>query len=783
MISGRYHHGSAGTQNAHLVVGGTPDSYNTEEFDGSTWSTANANITSIVKGTAMGTQNDAMAGGNSTVWSLYNGTTWTAAASLSTNSDYGRGASGGGSAAGFITGDYHPNTTGNTYNWYGAAAVTASITKFNTKTFETEEITITGSAVKIPVFSSTFNVDTKHYGSFDPRTARTALTASYDDEYLGADTVGQLFVTDDGRLNFTYPTASVGYNPDSIQSGSYGSWATGPSVIYRSSLIAGSGSPNAFLGASGRAPAVPNGNDATQEFNGGVWALGSRMIESSRAGARSAGTQNSAVVFGDQGGPTNGVEEYNGTTWAAGGSLINGGNSMAAGGTSANSAVSSGGSGSPDRCDCTEHYDGAAWSAGGAVPSPYGDAGGGGTENAHISNAGNEGSPTVKSDTTRFYNGVNWSLGPDMTLARNALTTAGSQNAAVTFGGRANAPINHTGHTEEWNGTTWSNSGAMSIARYQMNSHTGGSPAGALAAGGDVGASPYTSFHTEEYFGGTFHGTISAWGSGGNLITGRAGAGRAGGQTSALAAGGSTDPAAVTCTEHYDGSVWAAGGALSPAKRLLGGAGSQNAAITAGGASPMGLTADIYNGYVWSEVGNLIQATQSTLLGTQNSALIVSGSANGTQEFNGSTWSAGGALINTRASMAADGSQNSAFAAGGWVPGDSALTEHYDGSSWSAGGNMITARGYNTGVGSQNSALAFGGGHPTKRTCTEFYDGVAWSETGAALGTAVQNNLAAGDSSAALAAGGYPVITTTQEYNRTHSGAPYLLTKKIKVQE
>ena len=35
------------------------------------------------------------------------------------------------------------------------------ISKFDTKTFETEEITITGSAVKIPVFSSDFNVDSR----------------------------------------------------------------------------------------------------------------------------------------------------------------------------------------------------------------------------------------------------------------------------------------------------------------------------------------------------------------------------------------------------------------------------------------------------------------------------------------------------------------------------------------------------------------------------------------------------------------------------------------------
>jgi hypothetical protein len=53
---------------------------------------------------------------------------------------------------------------------------------------------------------------------------------------------------------------------------------------------------------------------------------------------------------------------------------------------------------------------------------------------------------------------------------------------------------------------------------------------------------------------------------------------------------------------------------------------------------------------------------------------------------------------------------------------------------------MITARICPAGVGSQQAALAVGGGTPVEQTCTE-------------------------------------------EYQKTHSGKPYLLTKKIKVQE
>jgi len=52
-------------------------------------------------------------------------------------------------------------------------------------------------------------------------------------------------------------------------------------------------------------------------------------------------------------------------------------------------------------------------------------------------------------------------------------------------------------------------------------------------------------------------------------------------------------------------------------------------------------------------------------------------------------------------------------------------TEEYNGTLWSIGNAMITARGYLGGVGTQTSALAFGGtcaGSPnTAGSCTEEY--------------------------------------------------------------
>jgi hypothetical protein len=786
MITGRDKHGSAGTQNAHLVVGGSPDSNSTEEYNGSTWATSTASPVSVVKGTAMGSQNDAMAGGNSAVWILYNGTTWTAAASLSTNSDYGRGGSGGGSAAGFITGDYNPNTTGNTYNWYGAAAVTASISKFNTKTFQTEEITITGSAVKIPVFSSTFNVDTKHYGSFDPRTATVALTASYDDEYLGADTVGQLFVTDDGRLNFTYPTASVGYNPDSIDSGSYGTWSTTTGHNTGRVGQATAGTQNAALMFGGSA-------NHTEEWDGVSWSEGNNLI-AYRCWLWGAGSVDAMLAgAGYNPGASTCTEEWNGNTWAVGGALIQQRANTDGVGVQ-NAAVTSGGRSGGTKYNNTEHYDGSSWSVGGALSTTAYTLGMSGTQNAALAAGGNlHGAPTSNDNTcVEVYNGVNWSSATSLTTGRmGGAPVAGTQNSSYAAGGHANPTF--TGVTEEYDGSTWSKSGDMIVARGYFKS--AGNTSKGIVAGG---CNPSTVTCTELYSGGIFHGTLSAWSAGGALITAADYHGATGTQNAGLKAGGYPSANVGRLTEHYDGQTWSAGGSATIGREDTDVIGSQNAALWVGGNTPSTVaSSEVYNGIVWDKSADMNTARRYNVgAGTQNAGItfggFISAASALTEEFNGETWTEVGDMIVNRYRFASGGTQNAAWAAGG--VGDasdiaaSGSMEEWNGSAWFAGGNIINHREHIGGTGTQNAASIMGGiaggGGGSACSKTEEYDGITWSESSNMI-TARICPAGVGSQQAALAVGGGTPVeqTCTEEYQKTHSGKPYLLTKKIKAQE
>ncbi len=91
--------------------------------------------------------------------------------------------------------------------------------------------------------------------------------------------------------------------------------------------------------------------------------------------------------------------------------------------------------------------------------------------------------------------------------------------------------------------------------------------------------------------------------------------------------------------------------------------------------------------------------------GTQNAGIAFGGdngisSVSCTEEYNGSSWSAGGALINQRRALAGAGTQTSALAFGG-DNGISSVscTEEYNGTSWSAGGALINQLHGKTGIG------------------------------------------------------------------------------------
>ena len=77
-----------------------------------------------------------------------------------------------------------------------------------------------------------------------------------------------------------------------------------------------------------------------------------------------------------------------------------------------------------------------------------------------------------------------------------------------------------------------------------------------------------------------------------------------------------------------------------------------------------------------------------------------------------------------RKRLAGCGTQTAALAFGGLVPPSTTATEEYNGSSWTAGGALTTARRDFAGAGTQTAGLAFSGAPRTgpEGTAVEEYD-------------------------------------------------------------
>ena len=101
--------------------------------------------------------------------------------------------------------------------------------------------------------------------------------------------------------------------------------------------------------------------------------------------------------------------------------------------------------------------------------------------------------------------------------------------------------------------------------------------------------------------------------------------------------------------------------------------------------------------------------------------------------------------------------------AGSGSPGPTAgtNTQEYDGSSWTTGGAMISANKSNQGAGTQTAALTFGGN--TTDTQTLGYDGTSFS-TRPSLATGRTYFAGFGTQTAALACADNPAATTVEEF-------------------
>ena len=161
------------------------------------------------------------------------------------------------------------------------------------------------------------------------------------------------------------------------------------------------------------------------------------------------------------------------------------------------------------------------------------------------------------------------------------------------------------------------------------------------------------------------------------------------------------------------------------------------------------------------------------MAGLQDAALMFGGEPiqNTSEEYNGTSWSAGNTLITAVVGNSGVGTQNAALSIGGYNPGTTAVVESYDGANWTAGTPIITARKYSVSFGTQNSALNTNGDAPAgKVSCTEFFDGVAWSSHASSpvILTNTQSSTKSPSSSGIIFGGNNPATqSTTAEYNCT----------------
>lgn len=253
--------------------------------------------------------------------------------------------------------------------------------------------------------------------------------------------------------------------------------------------------------------------------------------------------------------------------------------------------------------------------------------------------------------------------------------------------------------------------------------------------------------------------------------------------------------------EEYDGTTWTTATAYPTTVYTGQGCGILTAGLIAGGnqtGATYLTAANKYNGTSWTSTGSLGTARTGTSssVGTQTAGIIFGGYTGGspltssvnTEEFNGTSWSEQNNLSTGRANGGSGGVQTSALLFGGETTNGPPFpvnvinsTEEYDGTSWTGGGAVpaIYTRVNGSGSSITNIFRIGGGEDGSVSSTTDFYNGTSWASS-ASLGSAQNWGSSGGSSSAdsiigrGRGASGY--TTATQEYTDPSFGAQTLTT-------
>ena len=528
------------------------------------------------------------------------------------------------------------------------------------------------------------------------------------------------------------------------------------------------------------------GATATEEYNGNGWSIGGNLA-TGRVGGAGLGTQTAAVFAGGRtppsGSPPNDkdatiTENYNGTSWTSGGALSTGRRYLSAAGTQTSglafAGTVGGAPGAGTAQSTTEEYDGSSWTSGGALNvARQSGAGTGESQSAAIMFGGSNAPSNAK---TEIYDGTSWTAQPDMNSGTNAQAGFGTSASAISAGGET-----YRTNVEDWNGSTWSvNPATIAFGNQAMVG--GGSATAGLIMGG--WRPPPLGNTTQEYNVTTTVITAGAWAAGANYPATIQDAAGSGPVTAAAIYGGYTT-VYTNATNEYDGTSYSGGGNMNTGRATYQtGTGSQTAALQAGGYATSSHTnaSEEYNGSSWTSTPTLAYSRYGAVGGgVQTSALMIGGSGgpspsspntaiDKTEEYDGSSWTAGGDLPAAQAGGSGfSGETSSAAIIAGFSP-PNLVTLSYDGSSWTDVGHSLVQAVSTPAGGSQqgsNTLALIAGGltpAPAHTVIAQQYNGTSWV-TAPSMSTARRGGAAAGTAASCLAVGGEsPQKNDTEEF-------------------
>ena len=424
--------------------------------------------------------------------------------------------------------------------------------------------------------------------------------------------------------------------------------------------------------------------------------------------------------------------QFGAGTWASGGTMNTGRAYFQGFGATVPTAHAVGGdTGSPSAL--TESYNGSAWTEIGDVPTGLQNQASAGTSTSAMTSSGLSPTPSVSTNTYE-WNGSSWTAGGACNTARYDLFGTGTEVAGLIAGGNNPSGTNYD-NTETYNGSTWTEVNDMNSSATRGRAAAGTSTL-AIAMGGE----PPRGVLVESWDG-------TSWTETTDIPTATHGGRGAGTTTATLFYGGALPGGNTDGTYAYDGSAWAAGGNLSTAVAHMGAAGTQTSALSFGGTTGYKNTTE-----EWTLPSTFTQLNEGQIwYNTASAALKYTASAG--------AWASGAAMNTGRIQIASAvmSSTSSMMAAGGSLPGISAITELYNGTAWSETNDLTTPRRNAGGCSTVNTAVVIAGGQvPAVTNICELWNGTSWTEvndmntprTGVAPG-------GAGSSTAGLIAGDY----------------------------